>query len=1107
MGCGGSVVRPIQGTEATKVEASESIKISANIKTVHGKTKNKIINDKCPHIRLDHCRDTKKIPVKGKHFNLTLKYCYVSQRGYYPNDLSKANQDSYVICESMNEDPNSHFFGVFDGHGEVGDHCSYFAADQVPDQFISELHKATDSSGTADSKSLYQPIKLDDKKFRDVYSRAFMNTNAALHKSKIDDSLSGTTGISIFVKGDKLHIANVGDSRAIIATDIDGKLVYSPLSSDQTPYRKDERERLKKLGAKIMTIDQIEGNEPIHENWGTNLGEEIDEVGDPPRVWDNTLERPGCAFTRSIGDAVAEKCGVTAEPEILEWDISMDDKFAVIASDGVFEFITSQNVIDMIAKFKNPLEAAKHVVAEAYRLWLTYDDRTDDITIIIINFEDIQPVESTLTKESSSNANLLSKTLSARNLEHSHKVLNADRPVRKVLSKAKRKEVSENWLDDSNEDTMDFDSIVNDKTPEEIDRISNMLANNFMFENLTDVQKDQIYKVIKPRNVTANESIIREGDPGDEMYLIDSGEFTVYKRDENGVNNAVFVYTIVGSAFGELSLMYGKPRAASVAAKTNGKLWCLSRSAFRCVVMKGASSHGSNNNNNNIGDSNGGLMKVYRTIPFFQDLNNKQIHRLCMNSIQKSYAKNESILHENDLQSCDWILLIIFSGILRLLPKYDVIKRQLRSELMFISSSELGTKYSEIKADNNAKVMIIPKSVYMDILGRDGEAVVSSSTNSLKVKGKGLKPSKSIFSMEDKLQIMRLDQHNNVNNKSTEDVLLNVKDRFKLDHPILCLDDHMGYIGTFNDVLANGFNSIKVISKINAFKHKMDIRLLQERQFIAALQASVNSNDNNNSNENNNTTKIHLNYISCLPLIAAIYSDEKLLYIIYNEVFICDLSLAIANNAITDELKPFYASCLYRGMTALHENGLIHRSINPSSVYITGAGVPKISDLRFAKRMAGLRSYTICGDPLYFAPEIISHKGYDFGSDLWSFGILLFEMYEGAAPFGNSDTEETSIYKAISAYRNHKLKNYFTEKTPNNAKDLISHFLDSDVENRYGYFDEASVVDHPYFKDINWDSITTNSPDHLNIQPTIDSAQMFDEDKIEPFNSAVFDKF
>jgi hypothetical protein len=55
----------------------------------------------------------------------------------------------------------------------------------------------------------------------------------------------------------------------------------------------------------------------------------------------------------------------------------------------------------------------------------------------------------------------------------------------------------------------------------DIARISKMLANNFMFENLTVTQKEKAYKVITSRNVAVDEVIIREGDKGDEMYIID----------------------------------------------------------------------------------------------------------------------------------------------------------------------------------------------------------------------------------------------------------------------------------------------------------------------------------------------------------------------------------------------------------------------------------------------------------------------------------------------------------------------------------------------------------------------------------------------------------
>ena len=129
----------------------------------------------------------------------------------------------------------------------------------------------------------------------------------------------------------------------------------------------------------------VQGLEPIHENWGdVNLGEELDEGGDPPRIWSPHGEYPGTAFTRSIGDSYAEELGVFAEPEIITRDVQATDKIIVVASDGVFEFLTNQSVVDMCAKFQDPLEACRAVVAEAYELWLQYELRTDDITMICI---------------------------------------------------------------------------------------------------------------------------------------------------------------------------------------------------------------------------------------------------------------------------------------------------------------------------------------------------------------------------------------------------------------------------------------------------------------------------------------------------------------------------------------------------------------------------------------------------------------------------------------------------------------------------------------------------------------------------------------------------
>ena len=133
-----------------------------------------------------------------------------------------------------------------------------------------------------------------------------------------------------------------------------------------------------------MSVDQMEGNEPMHENWGDlDLGVDIDLEGNPPRVWAKGEDYPGCAFTRSIGDSIADKIGVNAEPEMLTREISRNDEILVIASDGIFEFLTNQGVIDMCAECDSPLEACERIVKASYSQWMHYEDRTDDITAIV----------------------------------------------------------------------------------------------------------------------------------------------------------------------------------------------------------------------------------------------------------------------------------------------------------------------------------------------------------------------------------------------------------------------------------------------------------------------------------------------------------------------------------------------------------------------------------------------------------------------------------------------------------------------------------------------------------------------------------------------------
>ena len=68
----------------------------------------------------------------------------------------------------------------------------------------------------------------------------------------------------------------------------------------------DERTRCRKMGGEVLTIGQLQGETPIHDNFDITLGEAIDEGGDPPRLWEPGGTTPGCAFSRSLGDHAAE---------------------------------------------------------------------------------------------------------------------------------------------------------------------------------------------------------------------------------------------------------------------------------------------------------------------------------------------------------------------------------------------------------------------------------------------------------------------------------------------------------------------------------------------------------------------------------------------------------------------------------------------------------------------------------------------------------------------------------------------------------------------------------------------------------------------------------
>jgi len=106
------------------------------------------------------------------------------------------------------------------------------------------------------------------------------------------------------------------------------------------------------------------------------------------------------------------------------------------------------------------------------------------------------------------------------------------------------------------------------------------------------------------------------------------------------------------------------------------------------------------------------------------------------------------------------------------------------------------------------------------------------------------------------------------------------------------------------------------------------------------------------------------------------------------------------------------------GLYYLHSLNLIHRDLKPHNILLSKNGNIKIADFGFVKDYTENSMFdTLCGSPIYMAPEILQHKKYDAKVDLWSIGVILYEMLSAEPPFMASNhiqllkTIETTKFK------------------------------------------------------------------------------------------------
>jgi serine/threonine protein phosphatase PrpC len=279
---------------------------------------------------------------------------YLSHKGQINGFEKPQNQDGVLFLPKMNKNSHQFMFAVFDGHGESGHHIS------------THLRTTLKSSSISLSSN---PTQIEMRSYLDfIISQSIKS----LESSGIDIKNSGSTLCLLLISGNSIICANIGDSRCILGVQ-SLRWTFESLSKDHKPSDLSESERIKKMGG-IITESFFDG---------------VDEQ--VLRVWSGKKDEPALAMTRCIGDRSLKKIGVIQEPDFHSKTLEKNDKFFVLATDGLWDVFDCLEVVGIVSKEidnGHAKQACEKLVNEAKKRWSFRSENVDDISVVVVLLND-----------------------------------------------------------------------------------------------------------------------------------------------------------------------------------------------------------------------------------------------------------------------------------------------------------------------------------------------------------------------------------------------------------------------------------------------------------------------------------------------------------------------------------------------------------------------------------------------------------------------------------------------------------------------------------------------------------------------------------------------
>ncbi|EMP40300.1 Serine/threonine-protein kinase ULK1, partial [Chelonia mydas] len=203
--------------------------------------------------------------------------------------------------------------------------------------------------------------------------------------------------------------------------------------------------------------------------------------------------------------------------------------------------------------------------------------------------------------------------------------------------------------------------------------------------------------------------------------------------------------------------------------------------------------------------------------------------------------------------------------------------------------------------------------------------------------------------------------------------------------------------------------------------------------------------------------------------IVALYDFQELANSVYLVMEYCnggDLADYLHTmRTLSEDTIRLFLQQIAGAMKMLHSKGIIHRDLKPQNILLSYAGGKKsnpnnirikIADFGFARYLqSNMMAATLCGSPMYMAPEVIMSQHYDAKADLWSIGTIIYQCLTGKAPFQASSPQDLRLFYE----KNKMLMPNIPRETSSHLRQLLLGLLQRNHKDRMD-FDE--FFHHPF---------------------------------------------